>query len=60
MIGKRMFGRNDEVDDLSPVDSPAIGHDAPLDKTGKNRWDKMWPVMAAGAGLFSDGYINNV
>ena len=26
----------------------------------KGRWDRLWPVLAAGAGLFSDGYLNNV
>lgn len=26
----------------------------------KNDWGTIWPVMACGAGLFSDGYINNV
>ena len=32
----------------------------PLATTNKTRWEKLWPVMACGAGLFSDGYINNV
>jgi len=26
----------------------------------KSQWQRIWPVMACGAGLFSDGYINNV
>ncbi|KAK5281063.1 glycerophosphoinositol permease [Exophiala xenobiotica] len=26
----------------------------------KGRWQRTWPVLAAGAGLFSDGYLNNV
>lgn len=26
----------------------------------KGRWERTWPVLAAGAGLFSDGYLNNV
>lgn len=32
----------------------------PLADIPKNRWERLWPVMACGAGLFSDGYINNV
>ncbi|PMD18731.1 MFS phospholipid transporter-like protein Git1 [Hyaloscypha hepaticicola] len=32
----------------------------PLAATQKSRWERLWPVMACGAGLFSDGYINNV
>ena len=23
-------------------------------------WEAIWPVLACGAGLFSDGYVNNV
>jgi hypothetical protein len=30
----------------------------PLDQ--KPFWSAIWPVIACGAGLFSDGYINNV
>lgn len=26
----------------------------------KSTWQKVFPVMAAGSGLFSDGYLNNV
>jgi hypothetical protein len=26
----------------------------------KNTWKKLMPVIACGAGLFSDGYLNNV
>ncbi|KAI9055977.1 hypothetical protein LZ554_000911 [Drepanopeziza brunnea f. sp. 'monogermtubi'] len=31
-----------------------------LENTGKNTWERIWPAMACGAGLFSDGYVNNV
>ena len=24
------------------------------------QWEKLWPVIACGAGLFSDGYLNGV
>lgn len=26
----------------------------------KSRWERSWPVIACGAGLFSDGYLSNV
>ncbi|KAK4500936.1 hypothetical protein PRZ48_009128 [Zasmidium cellare] len=26
----------------------------------KSKWDHLWPVIACGAGLFSDGYLNGV
>ena len=28
--------------------------------TYKTRWERLWPVIACGAGLFSDGYLNGV
>ncbi|RAL67053.1 hypothetical protein DID88_007833 [Monilinia fructigena] len=31
-----------------------------LDDLPKTRWERLWPAMACGSGLFSDGYINNV
>ncbi|KAL3421846.1 major facilitator superfamily transporter [Phlyctema vagabunda] len=56
-----MFGRKKEptaqVDSGSDQDN--INHDA-LEVTNKSFWNRLWPVMACGAGLFSDGYINNV
>jgi hypothetical protein len=32
----------------------------PLDALPKTRWERSWPVIACGAGLFSDGYLNGV
>ncbi|KAL2363110.1 hypothetical protein RJZ56_003962 [Blastomyces dermatitidis] len=29
-------------------------------ETPKSRWERVWPVIACGAGLFSDGYLNNI
>ena len=31
-----------------------------ISATEKGRWERLWPVIACGAGLFSDGYLNNV
>ncbi|OJJ02706.1 hypothetical protein ASPVEDRAFT_131818 [Aspergillus versicolor CBS 583.65] len=33
---------------------------APLENTAKSRWERSWPTIACGAGLFSDGYLNGV
>ncbi|KAJ5418024.1 uncharacterized protein N7487_001574 [Penicillium crustosum] len=33
---------------------------SPLEKTTKGRWERSWPTIACGAGLFSDGYLNQV
>ena len=35
-------------------------HEDALDATPKSRWERTWPVLACGAGLFSDGYLNGV
>lgn len=32
----------------------------PLDQLPKGRWERAWPTIACGAGLFSDGYLNGV
>ena len=35
-----------------------MGDEAPPEQ--KPFWEAIWPVLACGAGLFSDGYVNNV
>jgi hypothetical protein len=37
-----------------PVELP------PLEDVAKGRWERSWPTIACGAGLFSDGYLNQV
>ncbi|TLD32345.1 MFS general substrate transporter [Venturia nashicola] len=32
----------------------------PVGLSEKSPWDRMWPVVACGAGLFSDGYLNAI
>jgi len=55
-----------ESDISSPVDYPAghernVGvHTTPLADLPKGRWERSWPTIACGAGLFSDGYLNGV
>lgn len=43
--------------DLGTDKVPVTGQPAP---EKKSFWKSILPVMACGAGLFSDGYINNV
>ncbi|KAG4032803.1 hypothetical protein MFRU_006g02670 [Monilinia fructicola] len=63
-----MFKRNKnttaEANDLT-VDSNSSPHtiEQNIDSLAdlpKTRWERLWPAMACGSGLFSDGYINNV
>lgn len=39
---------------------PASTDSVDLEDTRKSRWERSWPTIACGAGLFSDGYLNNV
>lgn len=48
-----------EVEASASPSSPPQHHRG-YEDTDKNRWDRLWPVIACGAGLFSDGYLNNV
>lgn len=40
--------------DGAPIEEP------PLENIQKCRWERSWPTIACGAGLFSDGYLNGV
>jgi hypothetical protein len=55
-----MFGRSKDKE-VAPTSAPEVnGSDDPLANIPKSRWERIWPVIACGSGLFSDGYINNV
>ncbi|KAF3035515.1 hypothetical protein E8E11_003038 [Didymella keratinophila] len=43
--------------DSSNDDTERRGSVANIDK---GKWERLWPVIACGAGLFSDGYLNNI
>jgi hypothetical protein len=43
-----------------PSDDYQRQHSATYEQTDKTRWERLWPVIACGAGLFSDGYLNGV
>jgi hypothetical protein len=43
----------------APVNEAALDL-PPLDELPKGRWERAWPTIACGAGLFSDGYLNGV
>ncbi|KAI9736503.1 MAG: hypothetical protein M1818_006013 [Claussenomyces sp. TS43310] len=60
---KRFWGKNREAP-VTAVDVPVAPDDGPteeaLQATEKSTWERIWPVLACGSGLFSDGYLNNV
>lgn len=60
-----MFGRKSkDVDNPDPPQTEVDAAEQPQSpapvEDQKSFWAKLLPVMACGAGLFSDGYINNV
>ena len=42
--------------DLPQFDEATVG-EVPV-SPAKSRWERSWPTIACGAGLFSDGYLN--
>jgi hypothetical protein len=59
MFGRK--GRDDASSEAQEANKTEV-HDAEqsLEQGKKSFWTAILPVMACGAGLFSDGYINNV
>ncbi|KAF2227622.1 MFS phospholipid transporter Git1 [Elsinoe ampelina] len=43
-----------------PASSPDDARRGSYAATQKGRWERLWPVIACGTGLFSDGYLNGV
>lgn len=50
--------------EAAPIrEQPSADYEQPTasyEQTKKSRWERLWPVIACGAGLFSDGYLNGV
>ena len=46
--------------DRSPEEITDIDIAPPLENVEKSRWERSWPTIACGAGLFSDGYLQSV
>ncbi|PSN75224.1 MFS general substrate transporter [Corynespora cassiicola Philippines] len=53
-----MSGPKGSANDVHVEASPPR-HES-ISRTEKGRWERLWPVIACGAGLFSDGYLNNI
>lgn len=59
MFSKDEAHTDEPADKGAPYNEPSI-EAAPLEDTTKSRWERSWPTIACGAGLFSDGYLNGV
>jgi MFS family permease len=62
-----MFGKRKAVASTEPALTPeeqkpqyVTPTDLPLDNPEKSTWERIWPTLACGAGLFSDGYLQSV
>ena len=57
-----MFWSKKKAEGEVPVEETANPGTITTSATTETRsfWESIWPVLACGAGLFSDGYINNV
>lgn len=55
-----LFGRKNNVETETNNLPNGDPYGDPLAALPKSRWERIWPAMACGSGLFSDGYINNV
>lgn len=53
-----LFSRQPKDIDSSPERDEVAVHGKPLENHEKGRWERSWPTIACGAGLFSDGYLN--
>lgn len=49
----------DTKTDVSGVEE-GLPHVVTPDGHVKTRWERSWPTIACGAGLFSDGYVQSV
>ncbi|KAG8532887.1 uncharacterized protein KY384_002765 [Bacidia gigantensis] len=54
------FSSPTKIVDDSPERNESVVHGSPLENHEKSRWERSWPTIACGAGLFSDGYLNGV
>ncbi|KAI4744322.1 MFS phospholipid transporter Git1 [Aureobasidium sp. EXF-12298] len=59
---KQSSGVNPEIAPVQEHPSTSYEGNPPTtyEDTEKTRWERLWPVIACGAGLFSDGYLNGV
>lgn len=53
------FRKKSNPTQATAVEPHNVDHDVPLDQA-QSKFAKLLPVFACGAGLFSDGYVNNV
>lgn len=58
-----VFRRKNKAEDATAVtNDPALeGHeDLAVIVAEKTKWQKIFPILAAGSGLFSEGYVQSV
>lgn len=60
-IGQSVNEKDQSIDEKKYVQESTESQElAPVEGIKASRWERSWPVIACGAGLFSDGYLNGV
>lgn len=54
-----LFRKKESSGEVVTDSAPELRED-PLASVPKNKWDKIWPVLACGSGLFAEGYVQSV
>lgn len=59
-MAEHQYAKDMSEKGTAPLDIVPTVELQPLDEQKKGRWERSWPTIACGAGLFSDGYLNQV
>lgn len=55
----RLIMAEKQPEAISPSEAADMELSPPLENPAKSRWERSWPTIACGAGLFSDGYLQS-
>ncbi|CAG7990409.1 unnamed protein product [Penicillium salamii] len=56
-MAELQYSKDMSEKDQAPLE---VGQGIELENVEKGRWERSWPTIACGAGLFSDGYLNQI
>ncbi|CAG8379134.1 unnamed protein product [Penicillium salamii] len=56
-MAELQYSKDMSEKDQTPLE---VGQGIELEDVQKGRWERSWPTIACGAGLFSDGYLNQI
>lgn len=59
-MAETQYSKEMSEKDQRPLEAAQTLEIHDLENPTKGRWERSWPTIACGAGLFSDGYLNQV